>query len=278
MNGTVIVTCARSGQHRPGLLDAAEDVVPAPGVQRTRMLAQLVEDRVHLERRQHRLDQHRALDRAARQLELILGPGERLRPQPRLQMRLQLRQIEIRPRPALQLLPRVVEHDQPEVEQRPRHRPSVDQVMPLEQMPAPRPDHQRRDLLVQPVALLARVQLDRPPHRVVHVPLTVDDVRPRRRVRILEIRHEHPRTRIERVDHHLPLHRPRDLHPPIRQIRRRRRNTELLRRPDEHRRRRNPLEARRQQPLALRPELALQAVDERERVGRKRFERRRHGG
>ena len=30
--------------------------------------------------------------------------------------------------------------------------------------------------------------------------------------------------------------------------------------------------------LALRPELALQAVDEGERVGRKRFERRRHAG
>ena len=55
MNGTVIVTCARSGRTKPGpvaeLLDHAEDVVPAPGVEPGCVLAQLVQDLVHLERR-----------------------------------------------------------------------------------------------------------------------------------------------------------------------------------------------------------------------------------
>ena len=60
MNGTVIVTCARSGSTRAELLDRAEDVVPAAGVQPAGVLAQLVEDLVHLERRQDRLDQHGA--------------------------------------------------------------------------------------------------------------------------------------------------------------------------------------------------------------------------
>ena len=65
MNGTVIVTWPRSGSTRAELLDRAEDVVPAAGVQRAAVVAQLVEDRVHLERRQDRLDQHGAADRAA---------------------------------------------------------------------------------------------------------------------------------------------------------------------------------------------------------------------
>ena len=67
MNGVVIVTCDAVGQHdvRP-VLDEAEDVVPAAGVQPGRVLAQLVEDLVHLERRRERLDQHGRPDGAPR--------------------------------------------------------------------------------------------------------------------------------------------------------------------------------------------------------------------
>ena len=58
------------GQHRlgtqPKLLDAREDVVPAPGIEPSRVLAELVQDLVHLERGQNRLDEHRRADRAAR--------------------------------------------------------------------------------------------------------------------------------------------------------------------------------------------------------------------
>ena len=158
MNGTVIVTCARSGSTAPGFLDAAEDVVPAAGVECAGVVAQLVEDRVHLERRQDRLDQDGALDRAARQAELLLGVGERLCPEACLQMGLELGQVEVRPRSALQLLARVVEDDEPEVEQRPADRLSVDEMVALEQMPAARADHQRRDLVVQPVALAAALE------------------------------------------------------------------------------------------------------------------------
>ena len=63
MNGTVIVTCARSAALgcRNFLIDA-EDVVPAAGVQPGGVLAQLVEDLVHLERCEDRLDQHRRAD------------------------------------------------------------------------------------------------------------------------------------------------------------------------------------------------------------------------
>ena len=84
MNGTVMVTrsgrAARIGP-RPEALDHREDVVPAAGVQPRAVVAQLVQDRVHLEGRGHRLDQHGGLDRAAVQAERVLGDQEGVAPQ-----------------------------------------------------------------------------------------------------------------------------------------------------------------------------------------------------
>ena len=68
------------------------------------MLAQLVEDLVHLERREDRLDQHRRPDRAARQPERVLGEREDVVPEPRLEVALHLRQVEVRPGAALEQL------------------------------------------------------------------------------------------------------------------------------------------------------------------------------
>src|SRR5207244_2632552 len=119
-----------------------------------------VEDLLHLERGENRLDQDGAADRAARQAQLLLGERERLRPQARLEMRLELRQIEVRPAAALEQFPRVVEEREPEVEERGGYGFAVDREMPLRQVPAARPDQQRRDLVVQPIALLTRVDVD----------------------------------------------------------------------------------------------------------------------
>ena len=58
------------------------------------------------------------------------------------------------------------------------------------------------------------------PHRVHAVGLAADDVGPGRRERVLEVRHEDPRARVERVDHHLALGRAGDLHPAVGEIRR----------------------------------------------------------
>jgi hypothetical protein len=59
---------AAVGQHElravPEFLDEAEDVVPAAAVQAGDVLAQLVQDFVHLEGGEQGLDQHRCLDRA----------------------------------------------------------------------------------------------------------------------------------------------------------------------------------------------------------------------
>ena len=77
MNGAVIVTCAAVGEAEvlvgAEFLDAGKDVVPAADVEAGRVLAQLVQDLVHLERREHRLDERGGLDRALRDSQLALA-------------------------------------------------------------------------------------------------------------------------------------------------------------------------------------------------------------
>ena len=77
-------------------LDRAEDVVPPAAVEPDDVIAELVEDLVHLERRRQRFDQDRHLDRAGRDPERRLRVQEDLVPQPRLEVALHLRQVEIR--------------------------------------------------------------------------------------------------------------------------------------------------------------------------------------
>ena len=83
----------------PELLDDAEDVVPAAGVQPGRVLAQLVEDLVHLERGEDGLDQDGGADGAARDAERVLRVDEHVVPEPRFEMALELRQVEVRAPP-----------------------------------------------------------------------------------------------------------------------------------------------------------------------------------
>src|SRR5205807_10270376 len=105
-------------------------------------------------------------------------------------MTLELRQVEVRTGSTLEQLRRVVVHDEAEVEEARRDRLAVDLHMPLVQMPAARADDERRDLVVEAVALLGRLEDDLAAHRVADVLLAVDHVLPRRRARILEVAHE----------------------------------------------------------------------------------------
>jgi len=70
------------------LLDAAEDVVPPARVQPRAVLTQLVQDLVHLERGQDRLDQDGGLDAPLRDTKLLLRGDEDVIPEARLEMRL----------------------------------------------------------------------------------------------------------------------------------------------------------------------------------------------
>src|ERR1700756_1756075 len=101
----------------PKLLDEAEDVIPATAVQAGGMVLQLVQDLVHLERREDRLDQHGRADRAARNAELILREVEHVVPEARLEMALELGQVEVRARPLGDQRLSVVEQEEPEIEE-----------------------------------------------------------------------------------------------------------------------------------------------------------------
>ena len=202
-------------------LDAAEDVVPAAAVEADDVVAQLVEDLVHLERGPQRLDEDSGLDRLLRDLQLVLRVDEDLVPQPGLEVRLHLRQVEIRTRAALDQLLRVMEEVQREVDDAARRGLAVDQDVLLFEMPAARTHDQRRDLLVELVLLAVRIlEGDLATHRVGQVDLPFHHQVPGRRGGVLEVRHEALRAGVQRVDDHLAIDRPGDLDAAVEQIRR----------------------------------------------------------
>ena len=118
------------GQHAGGVLgeflDEAEDVVPAPAIEPSRVIPELVDDLVHFESRHDRFDQNGRADRALRYAEPLLRIAEHVVPQPGLEMALELRQIKVRCGAARHQLARIVEKEQCEIEERPGHRRPVD--------------------------------------------------------------------------------------------------------------------------------------------------------
>ncbi len=205
------------------LLDEAEDVVPPAAVQARRVLAELVEDLVHLERRGERLDEHRRLDRPLRDPDRALRVQEHHVPQARLEVALELGQVEVRAGAALEELARVVEEIETEVDERASRDLSVDDDVLLRKVEPARPNEQHRRVLHDAVFLLGCVERERATHRFVEVLLTADDVVPGRRVRVLEVGHEDARARVERVDDHLLVDRSRDLDASIADVLRHRR-------------------------------------------------------
>ena len=183
------------------------------------MLAQLVEDLLHLERREDGLDQHAALDGALRHAQVILRLHEDVVPEARLEVALHLWQIEVRPGAAAELLLRVVEEEEAEVEDAGRHRLAIHQDVLLIQVPAARADQQCGDVVLQGVLLaLGRLEGDGAAHGVAQVDLPEDRVVPGGGVGVLEVRHEHLGARVQRVDDHLAVHGARDLHAAVLQV------------------------------------------------------------
>ena len=162
------------------LLDDGEDVVPATRVEPGRVLAELVEDLLHLEGGEDRLDEDGRLDRAARNSDPILCEAEDVVPQPRLEVALELREVEVRPRSALEQTLGVPGEIDAEVEEPRGDMLAVDLDVALLQVPAARADEQHGDLVVQRVALLSRLERDRALDRVGEVLLAADDVLPGR--------------------------------------------------------------------------------------------------
>src|SRR6185436_15095417 len=86
------------------------------GVEAGAVLAQLVEDLVHLEGGEDGLDQDGRLDRALRDAERVLRAHEDVVPEAGLEMAFHLRQVEERAVAARDLLTRVMEEEEREVE------------------------------------------------------------------------------------------------------------------------------------------------------------------
>src|SRR5688572_1512433 len=143
------------GQHElrvsAELLDEAEDVIPAAAVETDDVIPELPEDLVHLEGRENGFDQCRSLDRLRRKAEYLFGVAEHVRPEAGLQVTLGFRKVEVRAASALLESGVVVKQVETEVDESAGHGSTVDLQVLLRQVPAARPDDQRRHRGIQPV-------------------------------------------------------------------------------------------------------------------------------
>lgn len=176
--------CAAIWQHKVGvlaeLLDCREDVVPAPAVEARRVLAQLIDDLVHLKRGQDRLDQHRSADGAAGEANVVLGEVEGVVPEARLEVRLHLGEVEVRTKALLNCLARIVEEVQAKVEEGAGNRLAIDSDVLLVEVPAARAHDESRQGAVgsQLVFFGALLEVDLAAVGVVEVDLAVNHVVP----------------------------------------------------------------------------------------------------
>ena len=223
-NALSIVTCAAVGQDGGrvvrALLDEAEDVVPAPAVEARRVLAQLVEDLVHLERGGERLDEDRRLDGAAREAERVLRADEDVVPEARLEVALQLRQVEERPGAARDAAPSRCGRRRGRSRRARRATISPSTTTCFSGRCQPRGRTKSTAVFSLSAYFLpsgaSNVIVRRTASQRFCWP--VDEVVPGRRGRVLEVRHEDVRARVERVDDHLAVDRPGDLDAAIEEV------------------------------------------------------------
>ncbi|GFN01502.1 hypothetical protein Smic_00580 [Streptomyces microflavus] len=198
------------------VLDQAEEVVPAARVEAGAVFAQLVEDLLHLERGGDRLDEDGGTDRAAGDVQQLLGEEEDVVPEAGLVPVLQLGQVEVRSTAGVELPPGAVEEVEAEVDQGGGNGPFVDDEVLLREMPAPGPDHDGGGPVGEPVLLAGLAgEVDAPVDGVDQGQLALDDVLPGGRGGVLEVRHPHLGTGAQGVDRHPPVGRAGDLHPAV---------------------------------------------------------------
>src|SRR5579864_1141779 len=112
-----------------------------------------------------------------------------------------------------------MEEIETEIKERTGNRRAIYQKMPFIQMPATWTNQQSRHFGIQGVLFALRTHIaDCALHGIAEIRLPLQIVLPRRRIRILEVRHENIRAGIERVDDHLAIHGPCDFHAPVEQI------------------------------------------------------------
>lgn len=168
------------------LFDDGKDVIPAAAVEPGAVVAQLVDDLVHLEGGEDGLDEHSAADGAARQADVVLRQVEGVVPQARLEVRLHLGQVKVGAEAALDGLVGVVEKVEAKVKEGAAHGLAVDRDVLLLEVPAARPHDERGQRAVGPqlVLLGALLEVDLAADGVVQVDLAVDHVFPRGGARV----------------------------------------------------------------------------------------------
>ena len=206
-----MATEARSGRTKlvagvAEVLDDAEEVVPAAGVQAGGVVAQLVEDLVHLERGRDGLDQDGGADGALVEAQEVLGEDEHLVPEAGLEVALHLGQVVVRALAVEHQLLGHVEEVQAEVHQRTHGGFAVEQQVLFRQVPAARAGHHHgeRGVGAERVFLaLGRGVAQGARGGVAQVQDGVDDVGPGGRAGVLEVREPHLGAGVQGVDGHL---------------------------------------------------------------------------
>ena len=189
------------------------------------MLAQLVEDLVHLERGEDRLDQHGGLDRAARDAEVVLRHHEDVVPQARLEMALELRQVEVRARAAREQAPSRCGRRTARSRRCRRRSARRRSVTCFSGRCQPRGRTNSTAVFALSLYALPSGEVKSIVRRTAshEVDLALDVVVPARRVGVLEVRHEDAGAGVERVDDHLAVDRAGDLDAAVGEVGRHRR-------------------------------------------------------
>ena len=198
------------GQDELGVIleafDNAEDVVPASAIESGHVFAKFVDDFVHLKGRKYRFDEDGGLDGALWHAEEVLRFDEDVVPQTRLEVVFHLRQVEVRACAAPFEFFVIVKKVEREVEDAARDGLAVQGDVLLVEVPPARPHKEHGRLGVQAILFAFGIRkFYRPADGVAQVDLTFDQAVPGRRVRVLEIGHEHLCAGVQRVDDHLTL-------------------------------------------------------------------------
>ncbi len=155
-----------------------------------------------------------------RELQALFGEPDDVGPQGGLFHRFELGQIEIGARPGSARGRGVVDEVQNEIDEGAGERFAADLEVALVEMKPARAHDQHRGPIAQCIMLAAdrigEIKCAAP--AVDEIGLAIDQVRPGRGRRILEVGHERPRARIQRVDDHLGGRRTGDLDPAIAKV------------------------------------------------------------
>lgn len=162
------------------LLDEGEDVIPTSTVQTGAVVTQFVDDFIHLESSSDGLNQHGSTDSTTRKANVILSQVEHIIPQPGLEVRLHLGQIEVRTGAASNELLGIVEEVETEVEQATGDGLAIDSEVLLLEVPASSTSNEGGEGAVgaQLVFLISLLEVDLATDGVVEVDLAIDHVVP----------------------------------------------------------------------------------------------------